>query len=205
MNIRVGAEVSVGGIAIQGFRSLDEAVEFVISADGQVTPGFAIAINPEKVIRYQGDSALRKAVSDATLRYPDGIGVTLAMRAKGVHTTRVAGVDLWERLMRCAAQTGTPVYLLGGAPGVVGQVSRRAIAEMPGLVIAGTQHGYFENEDAVLDDICQSDAKILFVAMGSPKQEVFIHKVRQRRPDCFCMGVGGGRLMYSSAGFNARL
>lgn len=104
---------------------------------------------------------------------------------------RVAGVDLFDRLLALVDAKGLPVHLLGATQEVVEQVVAVA-ARHPRLPIAGYHHGYFwSDEQAVVDAIRRSGARLLFVAITSPRKENFINRWKAQLGVDFVMGVGG--------------
>lgn len=182
--------VEVDGIAITPFSSIDEAVDAIVPREGVVEPGFAIAINAEKVVSAARDAGLMACIHDATICYADGAPIAWALSRRGVSNVRIPGCDLWEALMRRAGRDGIPVFLLGGRREVNELVRSRLGAEL-GTPIAGAADGYFDDSAAMIHRIAGSDARIVTVAMGSPAQELFIRKCRRAHPEAFYMGVGG--------------
>lgn len=141
------------------------------------TPASIFAVNPEKVIAAQSNAELRHALKKAALLIPDGIGVVAAARIlHGRSFSRVPGAELMPKLCEHAARTGRSVFLLGAAPGVADKAAVRLRQSFEGLQIAGVQHGYFDQDriDQVKADIRTAKPDIVFVAFGSPRQELWI-------------------------------
>ncbi len=103
------------------------------------------------------------------------------------------GTDLLPRLCARLASSGTAVYLLGGQPGVAENVARWMETAYPGIRVGGTQHGYYpaEETERVKADIRASGAGILLVALGAPKQELWIREHAGQTGVKVAMGVGG--------------
>lgn len=158
-------------------------------------PGFAVAVNPEKVIMAQRDQHINHVLQSATLRYPDGIGVVKTMAQKGVYSARIPGCDLWLSLMQRAAVKRIPVAIIGASP----EVNRQAALKLTtdGVNVVYAQDGFFKDEQKVLEQIITSGAKVISVAMGSPKQEQLIMRFRAQYQDAFYMGVGGSYDAYT--------
>ena len=105
---------------------------------------------------------------------------------------RVTGIDLFWKLIERSAQFGYPIYLLGARTEIVEQSASVLTQRFPNLKIAGYHHGYFwDNEKAVVDMIRDSGAKLLFVAITSPRKEIFINQWKDQLGVNFAMGVGG--------------
>lgn len=182
--------VSVGGIGVMAFASMQQLVDYIIHDDGSVFAGSAVAINPEKVMKAQQDPAIRQMLNAAELRYADGMGVVKVMQKKlGRPVQRVPGCETWEALMRKAAARQVPVFLIGAKPEVLAQTEQKLRSW--GVPVVATQDGYFQDAAALIEKIAESGAKIVTVAMGSPRQELFIAQAKLRCPDCYFMGVGG--------------
>jgi len=125
---------------------------------------------------------------------PDGSGLSLAARLKGERlTANLNGTDLFPLICREARRTGRSIYFLGGKPGVAAAAANVAATALPGLRIAGAEHGYFDRsaEDSVIKRINDSGADILLVAMGAPHQEAFIDRHSDALSPTISMGVGG--------------
>ena len=130
--------------------------------------------------------------SDALL--PDGSGIRLAARLAGTDTgDNLNGTDLFPHVCERAAARGTPIFLLGGEPGVAAAAAATMQARFPSLKVVGTQHGYFndsENAD-IVGIINASGAAILFVGFGVPRQELWIARHRDQIDVPLLLGVGG--------------
>jgi N-acetylglucosaminyldiphosphoundecaprenol N-acetyl-beta-D-mannosaminyltransferase len=170
--------------------TLEEVKEMVRGSEPQVI----IAINPEKVLHARRDPVLLARLRSAGLLIPDGIGVVNAARIRGARgITRVAGADLMPAICGLAEREGYAVFLLGARPeanaGAVAELRRR----FPALRIAGHQHGYLSEAEmpALVKRINDSGAQILFIAMGSPKQELWMDRYLPELRVKVCQGVGG--------------
>lgn len=187
-------EIIVGGIPVLVHSDLHAAVNSVFSFNGDhVIPGLAIAINPEKIMKARSDSKLMETLQSASFRFADGIGVVLALRKKGARqAARIPGCEFWIALMQKAGQLQQPVFLVGAKPVVLNQVQEKLVRDF-GANVVGIQDGYFSEaeEDELIQRIKASGARIVTVAMGSPRQELFMSRCRQTYPEAFYMGVGG--------------
>mgnify|MGYP005621069647 CR=1 FL=1 len=153
---------------------------------------FSVAINPEKLYKAEHDANLAALINRAQMFICDGIGAALAVKVLyGRSISRITGVGLFYALVKRAALKGWRIYLLGAAPEVNQGAYDRLSQEYPGLKIVGRHDGYFSDSEKVVTDINASRADILFVAMGSPKQESWIAENSERINAAFCMGVGG--------------
>lgn len=152
-----------------------------------------VVVNAAKVVNMRKDAELAKSVADCDIINIDGMGVVWGARFLGHDVTeRVAGVDLFHQLNGMAEKEGFPVFYLGAKDEIVSKTASIMEAQHPNLKIAGYHHGYFwDDEESLVEEVRKSGAKLLFVAITSPKKENFINKWRDQLGVDFVMGVGG--------------
>lgn len=181
------------GIKLIGWRNMQHALDYLY-AGGQLKQGTLVAINAEKMLTLEDNDDVRALINAAEFKYADGISVVRSVRRKypDADVSRVAGADLWEALMARAGAEGTPVFLIGGKPEVLAETAQK-LRQRWNVNLVGTQDGYFtaDQRQALFTRIHDSGAKIVTVAMGSPKQEILMRDCRQVHPDALYMGVGG--------------
>ena len=170
----------------------DEIIPKVFERIETKEKSLIVAINPEKIIKAKEDPALKKLLNEAEFQIPDGIGVILASKIqKGHITSRVTGVDMMLRLCQEAAKRKKPIFLYGGKPGVADKAAVKLRELYPGIIVAGTQDGYEKDQNKVIEKINDAKPDLLFVAMGSPKQENWINANRDQLHPTIYQGVGG--------------
>lgn len=151
-------------------------------------------VNVDKLVKASRDPELRRIINGCALISADGMPVVWASRllGKGLKE-RVTGVDLFESLMRRAAEKGWRVFLLGAREDVVSGIKPLYEKKYPGLIVAGYRNGYWapEEEPAVVEQIKAARADLLFVAISSPKKEQFLGRYQAELKIPFAMGVGG--------------
>lgn len=152
-----------------------------------------VVVNVAKLVHMQKDDVLADSVKACDIVNIDGMGVVWGARLCGHQVPeRVAGVDLFHQLLALSNRNAYPVFLLGATEEVVQKTAEVVCQQNPGLKLAGVHHGYFwDDEQAVVDLIRNSGARLLFVAITSPKKENFINKWRDQLGVDFVMGVGG--------------
>lgn len=174
--------------------AMDEALTIVGRAIDHRERLLIGVVNAAKMVNMRRDAALRSALLDADMILPDGMAVVWASRLLGRPLPeRVAGIDLMHGLLAQAARQGHRVYCLGATDDVLSAAVARMQADYPGLVVVGSQHGYFDREDEswIAEQIRQSRADILLVAMTSPKKEQFLARWFDQMDVAVCHGVGG--------------
>lgn len=171
-------------------RALDVARELL----RREKPSSILAMNPEKVFRCRRDPALLAVIESATLLIPDGIGVVLAARLlHRVGIARVPGCELMPALSAVAAGQGRGVFLFGGGPGVPERAAAALVRDQPSLRVLGCQHGFIPEAEteALIDRINRLKPAILFVGLGTPRQEFWIKRHIAQLQVHVCQGVGG--------------
>lgn len=147
--------------------------------------GYGAAVNASKLVRMRDDPALRRHVRGADLVVADGASVVRAARRAGAPLPgRVTGVDLCEALLREARARGWRSFLLGARPDVVEEAARRTAA-------TAWHHGWFDDPAPVLARVREHRPHLLFVGMGTPRQERFLDAHLSELDVGFAMGVGG--------------
>ena len=152
-------------------------------------------VNAGKIVAMQEDMDLRKSVNEADIINADGQAVVWASKFLNKPIKeRVAGVDLMDNLVRLAAKNEYKIYLLGAKEEVVSKLTQIYTEKYDKNLVSGYRNGYFKEEDeaAIIEDIVQSDAQMLFVAISSPFKENFLYRHREALSQVnFIMGVGG--------------
>ena len=187
-----GESVSVLGVKTTPFESVEHAARYARNRIATGRKTFCVAVNPEKVERARQDPALKRVIEEADIRLCDGIGIALAsLILNKLRLARCTGVDLFFELVRTAAIENWSVFLLGASEESNEGAQQQLLRLFPGLSISGRQSGYFENSAELVEKVNASGAHMLFVAMGSPRQELWIAEYRNRLKPLFIMGVGG--------------
>lgn len=153
-----------------------------------------VVVNAAKILQSRQDITVRRIIQGCDIINADGMAVVWASRilGKGLKE-RVTGIDLMFRLIAHAEDKGYRLFFLGATEDVNRKVVDICRKRHPRLNIAGSHNGYWkpEEEDGLVGNISRSRADILFVAMGSPKKELFIAKHLSALNVPFVMGVGG--------------
>ena len=170
----------------------DELIPKVFQNIEDKKKSLVVAINPEKLMKAKDDPELKALLNRAEFQIPDGIGVIIASKLqKGNITSRVTGVDMMDRIVREAARTGHPFSCTVRNRVLPIRRPQQLKQTYPNLIVAGTQDGYEKDNSKVIDSINKAQPDILFVAMGSPKQEQWIEQNRDNLYPTLYQGVGG--------------
>ena len=172
--------------------TMDEAVGRAMDFLAGESAHYVATPNPEIVEVCRENPAARAAVNGADLVLPDGIGVIKGAAMLGTPLReRTPGIEFAARLMDRMAEEGRSLFLLGAKPGVAEEAARRLTVQYPGLRIAGTHDGYFQDDAPVIEAIRRSGAEAVFVCLGAPKQELWMARNGAATGARLLCGLGG--------------
>ena len=154
-----------------------------------------ISGNPEVLYNGIKNEFLRNSFTkEDALIIPDGVGTLLAAKINGIDITeKIAGIEVMNMLLEEARDKNLKVFLLGAKEEILIKCKEKIKESYDGIDIVGSNNGFFDldNCDDLIEKINESKADILFVAMGAPRQEVFIEKYKDKLCCKIFMGVGG--------------
>ena len=180
--------------------TMDEAVAQLAGYMDSDSAHMVVTPNAEILQMCYEDENLRDAVNSADFVAADGVGVLYAAKILGTPVKeKVAGCELGYNLLFKAAEKGYGVFLFGAKPGVAQQCGEKLKEKIPNLIISGTRDGYFspEQNGEIVDMINQSDAKVLWVCLGAPKQELWMAEHRDSLKVGVMLGLGGSIDLYA--------
>ncbi|MCK8060550.1 MULTISPECIES: WecB/TagA/CpsF family glycosyltransferase [unclassified Fusibacter] len=185
--------VKIFGVRIDNVTLEDAFKQFVTFLKREKTAAIYTP-NPEIVLLAQENVELKRALLDGELVVPDGIGLIYASKIHKLGLKeRVPGIDLMERVLKFLNTTKGSIYILGGKPEVADVAAFHIVEEFPNIMIKGTKDGYFDDEEElkIIDHINEVKPDVLFVCLGAPRQELWIHKHKNILSCKVAMGVGG--------------
>jgi UDP-N-acetyl-D-mannosaminouronate:lipid I N-acetyl-D-mannosaminouronosyltransferase len=181
----------INGVQIWSFDSRWQLVNYAFKAKR-----ILIAINSEKILHATDETC--KLINN-NIGYVDGIGALWALRKKGLKdVVKIPGCELWLDIIRSGYLKKT-FYLIGGKQEVIDATVSKLRIEFPGIQIINYHNGYIESEEKIsllIDDVAVRKPDVVFVGMGSPKQELFMEKM-QRHHEAVYQGLGGSFDVYT--------
>lgn len=172
-----------------------ETIAEIESAIGQRNRAIQqIVVNVAKIVHAQNDEELRSAINNSDIVNIDGQGVVWALKLLGYPIPgRVAGCDLFQKLIALSAEKGYRPYFFGAKQEVLDEMLSRFRALYPNLEIAGARNGYYSAEDeaGIAAEIAAAKPDMLFLGITSPKKELFIDRYTAQMNIPYTMGVGG--------------
>ncbi len=174
--------------------TMEETIHLIDRSIIERRPIHHVVINAAKVVNAQKDMVLKESIVNCDIINADGQAIVWASRLFNTPLPeRVAGIDLMESLVKLSAQKKYKIFFLGATQEIVNTVVNFYSNLYGKGIIAGYRNGYFkkEEEQVVAKQISDSNADILFVAMSSPKKEIFLNTYKDLIQTPFIMGVGG--------------
>ncbi len=191
----MSARVDLLGVKLNVL-SLDSAVEEMDAAIARRERGYVSTCPVYTVMLGHERDDVRAALNGATWATADGVPVMWAQRWLGGRgAERVYGPDLMQALCARSAERGYRQFFLGGGPGVAEQLAANLQRLHPGLQVAGVSCPPFRalsdaEEATLVESINASGADIIWVGLGSPKQDLWMARLRSRLEAPLLVGVG---------------
>lgn len=184
--------IELNGVKVHPFTSHDELLAYVSQKKG-----ILVAINAEKILHATEQT---RSIINRNIGYCDGIGAVMALKKRGYDKViKIPGCELWLKIISMTYQQGKTFYLVGGKQEVIEQTIAKLKVDFPGIQIANYRNGYIKTEEekqALIEDIATKKPDVVFVAMGSPKQELLMEEISQRHSAIY-QGLGGSFDVYT--------
>lgn len=185
---------SILGVSVDAVDT-DYALAYIESCIQNREKGkYILSVNAEKIMMLNNDPPLRLFFNRADLLLPDGIGTVIAARwLYGKKIQRTAGVDLMGKTCEHASKNGYKIFIYGAREEINCKAIERLNILYPGIRIVGRSHGYLDENmmRKLIDQINRSAAELLFIALGSPKQEKWIQQYKDKLDVNIYQGIGG--------------
>lgn len=157
-----------------------------------------VAVNAEKILHATEQS---RAIINRNLGYPDGVGAVWAIQKKGHKATvKIPGCELWLEVIK-SYYTSKSFYLVGGKQAIIEATVTKLKKEFNGINICNYRNGYIKTEaeeQDLIDDIKTYKPDVVFVAMGSPKQELLMERIQKQHKAVY-QGLGGSFDVYTGS------
>ena len=156
-----------------------------------------ISLNPENMVIAQKNKTFKKVINTSKLLIADGVGIVIAGRILGIDVERITGVELMQMIINEADRLCLRVLFIGGRPNIADRLAKcyennQACSQFFGMEgIKNIKKPQIEEEDKISCIVAERKPNIVFVAFGSPFQELWIERHKKEFQNCVCMGVGG--------------
>lgn len=184
-------KITINGIDICPFSSREELMDYV-----DENKSILVAINAEKVMNATDQT---RAIINSNTGYCDGVGAVWALKQKGAeNVVKIPGCELWLNIVNRYHGIKS-FYLVGGKQEVIDATITKLREQYPDINILGYRNGYLKDDDerkALIDDVASKKPDVVFVAMGSPKQEILMGEMQQCH-NAIYQGLGGSFDVYT--------
>lgn len=184
--------VTLNGVKVHPFKSFTELLEYV-----KGRKGILVAINAEKILHATNQT---RDIINRNIGYCDGIGAVMAVKKHGYKdAVKIPGCELWLKIIASLYMEGKSFYLVGGKQEVIQNTVEKLKKEFPNINIANYRNGYIKTEEEkqnLIADIAEKKPDVVFVAMGSPKQELLMEEMAQQHAAIY-QGLGGSFDVYT--------
>lgn len=177
--------VKLQGFGIDSF-TMDEAVNYAANNSGQI-----VTINPEMIAFGKKDKDFAHIINTAQLVVPDGIGVEIGLKLLGHKVKRIPGIELGKALIIKFSKENKKIAFIGAKPQIAELAVKNLQNELQNINTVYIHDGYFENDDDIITELTKAEPDLILVALGSPKQEFFINKIKSKLPNSVMIGLGG--------------
>ena len=184
--------VELNGVKVHPFTSPSETLDYV-----NQHKGILVAINAEKILHATEQT---RDIINRNIGYCDGYGAVMALKKKGYkYVTKIPGCELWLQIISMTYQQGKTFYLIGGKQEIINQTITNLRNDFPGINIVNYRNGYIKTDkekQTLIDDIVNKKPDVVFVAMGSPKQELLMEEMNKKHSAIY-QGLGGSFDVYT--------
>lgn len=171
--------------------SFSDAVDYTVGLIKSNKGGQIVTINPEMLQSAKSTIYFKQIIKNADLIIPDGVGIKLGLKLKGIDVQRITGVEFAYKMIEKCAENKFSVALIGARPHVVSETAKVLNKNFPKLNITYYHNGYFKDDNRVIQEMKKTSPKFVLVALGSPRQEYFIQNALKELPSSVMIGVGG--------------
>lgn len=179
--------------------NMNETVNAVKDLLNLNRPSLIFTPNSEIIYMAKNDEGFKAVLNSSDINTADGIGVVYASKIlKSPIPERVAGFDLSKELLKHMNENALKLFLFGGKPGVAETAKKNISLQYPRIDICGTENGYFECSDGIIEHINQTAPDFLFVCLGAPKQEKWMFENKDKLNCKVMLGIGGSLDVYAN-------
>lgn len=184
--------VSLNGVEVYPFTSHEELLAFVSRHKG-----ILVAINAEKILHATDQT---RSIINRNIGYCDGFGAVAALHRKGYKDViQIPGCELWLKIISMLFDNGKSFYLVGGKQEVIEETVEKLYKDFKGINIVGYRNGYIRTDEEkrlLISDLEKKRPDVVFVAMGSPKQELLMEEMVEKHSAIY-QGLGGSFDVYT--------
>lgn len=179
------------GVKVYPFASFNDLLKFV-----NARKGILVAINAEKILHASDET---RNIINRNIGYCDGVGAVMALKNYGFDAAKLPGCELWLKIIESLYREEKTFYLIGAKQEVIEQTVKKLRKEYAGINIVNYRNGYVKTDEEkrmLIKDIVDNKPDVVFVAMGSPRQELLMEEMQQQHSAIY-QGLGGSFDVYT--------
>lgn len=177
--------------------SFSDAIKKAESLFEQDKVSQVVTINPEMFTEAGINEDFVKILSNAEMIIPDGIGVKIALKINGINAERIPGIDFAKKLLELSAKNNWSVAIVGAKEEVIQKAGENIKKELPHINLVYLHNGYFDNDNVIYEELKAANPQLILVALGSPRQEIFIYNAKNILTRGLMVGIGGSLDVWS--------
>ncbi|MBO4642264.1 MAG: WecB/TagA/CpsF family glycosyltransferase [Bacteroidaceae bacterium] len=180
------------GVKCYAFNSFDDVIEYASEKKG-----ILVAINAEKILHATDQT---RDIINRNIGYSDGIGAVMALKKHDCKDAmKIPGCELWLKIVERLYKEEKSFYLVGSKQEVINETVEKLREDFKGIRIVGYRNGYIKTDEEkkdLIEDVAIKKPDVVFVAMGSPKQELLMEEIQERHAAIY-QGLGGSFDVYT--------
>lgn len=180
------------GVMVYPFTSFEDLLDFASDKNKLL-----VAVNAEKILHATDQT---RDIINRNIGYCDGIGAVMALKKHGYKdVVKIPGCELWLKIIEKLYKEGKTFYLVGSKQEIIDKTVSQLKQDYPEINIVGYRNGYINTEEEkqqLIEDIAEKKPDVVFVAMGSPKQELLMEEISQKHSAIY-QGLGGSFDVYT--------
>ena len=185
-------QILLKGVGVYPFTSENDLLDYISHRRG-----ILVAVNAEKILHATSQT---REIINRNIGYADGAGAVMALKKKGFkNAVKIPGCELWLKIIESLWSKNKTFYLVGGKDEVINNTINKLKKEFANIHIVGYRNGYIADEiekTYLIADIKDKKPDVVFVAMGSPKQELLMEEMLKEHPAIY-QGLGGSFDVYT--------
>ena len=173
--------------------SFKEALSFVEKKINNNECLHVVTINPEIIEFANKNKDFSEILKSADFVIPDGVGIKIALKLKGIEQEQIPGIEFAKEAIKICEKNNKKIALIGAKEEIIQKATNNLKKEFPDLNICFSHNGYFSKdyEEEIIKELISSEPQLVLVALGAPKQDLFINSCKEIYPNAIYIGVGG--------------
>ncbi|MEM0952409.1 MAG: WecB/TagA/CpsF family glycosyltransferase [Cyanobacteria bacterium P01_H01_bin.74] len=182
-------------------QSSESALQYTLTNSQAGNNTHVVTMNPEMIMQGLKNSLLHQAILSASVIIPDGTGVVWALKRKRIAVKRLPGIEFATALLKQAEKNNAGVAIIGAQSEVLTAAIKQLCKQFENLNVVFYHHGYYseEEEASIVSNCANAKPKLVLIALGVPRQELWIARYKSFFQGATLMGIGGSLDVWSGS------